>query len=144
MVSALNELNQAEPFSLAVTGEAEDWLPLLDKLVGPSLLRPFYARDERDLLDIVQSGCVDAAVLDEELAWDVDVLSMLRMIRRVDIAIPVVVVTSRNDRRWLEDALRLAAFSILAKPLQLEPLLQQIWRMMEDFDQFFQQGPGEL
>ncbi|HHH76439.1 MAG TPA: response regulator [Phycisphaerae bacterium] len=145
MVASLNDLGyaEAEPFSLAVTGEAEGWLPVLEQLVGPTLLRPMFARDEKDLLDIVQSGSADAAVLDDEVAWDIGVLSMLRMIRRVNITLPVVIVTSRNDRRWMEDALRLTAFSILTKPLQLEPLLRQIRRMMEDLDQFFRGQHGE-
>jgi DNA-binding NtrC family response regulator len=53
------------------------------------------------------------------------------MIRRVDPRLPVVIVSRHNERRWLEDALRLAAFSVLNKPLQFEPLLRQIWRMMD-------------
>jgi DNA-binding NtrC family response regulator len=57
------------------------------------------------------------------------------MIRRLDADLPVVVVTARRDRRLLQDALRLAAFSVVVKPLQLEELLRQIQRMMIRLDE---------
>jgi response regulator of citrate/malate metabolism len=47
----------------------------------------------------------------------------------------VVVVTAHRDRRWLEHALRLAAFSVVVRPLQLEELLRQIQRMMFRIDE---------
>jgi len=82
----------------------------------------------------VESGDADAAVLDEDANWEQDVLQVLRMVRRLDRALPVVVVTSHTERRWLESALRLAAFSVVAKPLELENLLRQIQRMMQRLD----------
>jgi CheY-like chemotaxis protein len=108
MVAVLNQ--HREPFHLVVTGEAESWLPALELIVGPDVLVPTMVSDDRELLD--------AAVLDDEARWAVDVLQLLRMIRRLDADLPVVVVTARRDRRLLQDALRLAAFSVVVKPLQ--------------------------
>ena len=133
----------SQPLSLVVTGEAEGWLPALQQIVGPQWLRPQHARDQKDLLDIVQAGEADAAVLDEEADWDVNVLQLLRMIRRVSASLPVAIVTTHTDRRWMEDALRLAAFSVLTKPLQLEPLLRQIQRMMVRLDLLLREGHEE-
>jgi len=124
------EQSDRRPLGLVVTGEAEWWLPALDRIIGPSLLRPVRVNSDRELLDVVSSGQAQAAVLDDEAQWAVDVLRLLRMIRRLDKALPVVVVTSRTDRRLLQDALRLAAFSVVVKPLALEELLRQIQRMM--------------
>ena len=132
MVAAVNE--RQKPISLVVTGEAESWLPALDLILGPRLVEPLEVRNDRELLDVVESGQADAAVLDEAADWSVDLLRLLRMIRRVNQALPVVVISSRNDRRWLEDALRLTVFSVVARPLQLEDLLRQIHRMMVRLD----------
>jgi len=52
----------------------------------------------------------------------------------------VVVLTTRTDRRWLEDALRLTAFSVVIKPLGLEELLRQIQRMMHRLDEMLRGG----
>ncbi len=128
------------PFSLVVSGEAETWLPSLRQIVGPQWLTAYQVHNDSQLMEIVHSGLADAAVLDEQAPWSVDVIHLLRMIRRVDEALPVVVVTSRSDRRLLQDALRLAAFSVVTRPLALEELLRQIQRMMARLDFILRQG----
>jgi len=115
-------------------------LPALETIIGPQLLKPVQVDSDRELLDVVRSGHADAAVLDDEARWSVDVLKLLRMIRRLDQELPVVVVTKRRDRRLLEDALRLTAFSVMVKPLALEELLRQIQRMMARIDRTFRRG----
>lgn len=122
------------PFSLVVTGEAEAWLPALEVIVGHDYLAPHRVDSGGELLDVVRSGQADAAVLDDQTDWLEDVLQLLRMVRRVDAALPVVVVTAHRERRWLEDALGLAAFSVVNRPLALEELLRQIQRMMDRID----------
>ncbi len=139
MVAVWNSAKQ--PFGLVVTGEAESWLPALERIVSPRWLTTYRADSNRELLDVVEGGLADAAVLDDAAAWDVDVLHVLRMIRRVNRLLPVVVVTGRRDRRWLEDALRLTVFSVVARPLELEELLRQIHRMMERVDRALRGGP---
>jgi DNA-binding NtrC family response regulator len=128
MVAVANE--RSEPFGLVLTGDAQAWRDALEQLVGPQL-RTYPVRADRELLDVVEAGLVDAAVLDEGIRGNFEVLELLRLIRRLDAAMPVVVVTARRDRRVLEGALRLAAFSVVSRPLQLEDLIQQVWRMME-------------
>jgi|GEM_PF-1137873 len=133
------------PFGLVVTGEAEFWSDALQRIVGPSFLRTYNARSGDELLDVVRSGRADAAVLDESAEWELDVMKILRMIRRLNEALPVVVVTQRTDRRTLEDALRLTAFSVVARPLEIEEMLRQIQRMMDRLDAMLRnevEGPG--
>ena len=140
MVAALNQ--RGGPFGLVVTGEAESWLPAVEQIVGPNVVVPYKVNDDRELLDVVGSGVADAAVLDDEADWCMDILHMLRMIRRLDRLLPVVVVTARRDRRLLEGALRLTAFSVVAKPLELEEFLRQIRRIMVRLDEFLRgEGP---
>jgi DNA-binding NtrC family response regulator len=140
MVATLNKARQ--PFNLVVTGEAEAWLPALKQIVGPRWLTTHRVKGDEELLEVVEAGVADAAVLDDAVGWHLDVLQLLRMIRRLDAMLPVVVITGRRDRRWLEDALRLAAFSVVARPLQLEELLRQIRRMMVRLDRALREGPA--
>lgn len=138
MVAALNKTER--PFSLVVTGEAENWRPVLDAIVGPRWLVTFEARNDREVLEVVRSGIADAAVLDDSAELGVEALQLLRMIRRLDAVLPVVVVTTEHpERRWLEDALRLAAFSVVTGPLELEELLRQIQRMMLRINQMLRE-----
>ena len=139
MVAAMKK--RGEPFNLVVTGEAESWVPVLAQIVGPEWLLPHKVSDDGELLDMVESGLADAAVLDDAVGWKIDVLHLLRMIRRLDELLPVVIVTDRHDRRWLESALRLAVFSVVVRPLELEELLRQIQRMMLRLDSMLRGGP---
>ena len=141
MVAALN--TRDGPFGLVITGEAESWEPALGQILGPQLLVTYRVSGHHELLEVVRSGLADAAVLDDEADWQVGVLQMLRMIRRLDRLLPVVVVSRHSERRWLEDALRLAAFSVVTKPLELEELLRQVQRMMVRLDQMLRQDPGQ-
>jgi len=127
------------PLNLVVTGEAESWLPALETIVGPRYLLAHRVVGDRELLEIVSGHAADAAVLDDAVDWQLDVLRMLRMIRRLDRMLPVVVVTGRPDRHWMETALDLAAFSVVTRPLALEVLLRQIRRLMERLDEALRQ-----
>lgn len=135
MVAALNEMTD-RPFGLVVTGEAENWRPVLDMIVGPRWLITYQARSDHEVLEVVRAGVADAAVLDDSAELGMEALQLLRLIRRMDAMLPVVVVTPRHpERRWLEDALRLTAFSVVTGPLELEELLRQIQRMMSRLNQ---------
>ncbi len=133
MVAALNQ--RKAPFGLVVSGEAEAWQNALEQIVGPGWIATYKVKGDNELMEVVRSGVVDAAVLDEDVDWGLDVMQLLRMIRRLDAMLPVVVVTRRNDRRLLESALRLTAFSVVSKPLELEELLRQIRRIMVRLDE---------
>ena len=121
---------------MVVTGEAGELSPALGKLVGANLLRTTVANSHRELLDIVAGGHFDMAVLDEEALGELDIIRLLRLIRRMDQRVAVVLVTSHSDRRWLEDAIKLSAFSVLGKPLELEVLLRQLYSVMMRFNRY--------
>ncbi len=126
----ITDPNTERPFRLVVTGEAESWLPALAQLISPRFVQPHKVNDDNELIGIVRARQADAAVLDDQVEWGLDVLRLLRMIRRVDADLPVVVVTGHRDRRYLQSALELRAYSVVARPLALEQLLQQIHGMM--------------
>jgi DNA-binding NtrC family response regulator len=138
MVAAL--YRESQPLRLVVSGEAGSWQMALEQIVGPQWLTMVPVRGDRELMEVVRAGEADAAVIDDEVDWGLDVLQVLRMIRRMNDQIPVVVVTSRRDRRLLEAALRLAAFSVVTKPLELEELLRQLQRLMIRLDRILRDG----
>jgi DNA-binding NtrC family response regulator len=133
--------NRESPLNLVVTGEAESWMPALGQIVNPQWLSVRRVNSDNELLHVIQAGQADAAVLDEAGGWEQDVLNLLRMIRRLDEQLPVVVLTGHTDRRWLENALRLAAFSVVVKPLELEELLRQIHGIMLRLHRQLRDGP---
>ena len=133
MVLTTRQRDRPGPFGLAVTGEGEQYLQALRLIVGPTWLRTYQVDSDREVIQLVRSGKADALLLDEE-AIAVDGLKLLRTIRRFNESMLVVLLTEHTERRWLEEALRLAAFSVVIKPLRLEEMLVQIHRMMVRLD----------
>jgi len=129
------------PFGLVVTGEARSWQDALERIVGLDRLRTYQVQGGGELLEVVRAGLADAAVLADDAQHGMDAMHMLRLVRRLNVRLPVVIVTARTDRRWLEDALRLTAFSVVSQPLELEELLRQIWRMMARMDAMMRMRP---
>lgn len=123
------EQSRRRPFGLVVSGDACRHEDAVRKLLGPNFVVTYRATNAGELLKIVEHRGADAAVLDA--GDDHELLKTLRMIRRVNMAIPVVLVAQEVSRRFLEDALRLAAFSVAHKPLEREELLMHLRRIFE-------------
>jgi len=140
MVETQPKLSQ--PFRLIVTGESRSWLQALDAIVGPRWVAPCQVNSDRELLDVVQGQQADAVVLDDAVEWALDVLRILRLIRRADARLPVVVVTRHRDRQHLQAMLDLRAYSVLGRPVELEQLLRQIHGMMLQMNRMLREGPG--
>jgi DNA-binding response OmpR family regulator len=131
-MSAASEQHAKRPLSLVVSGETRRHGETLRKLLLPELVKMLDAHNMHELLGIVQHGAADAVVVDSDRD-DQELLTMLRLIRRVDWAVPVILVAREVSRRFLEGALRLEAFSIAHKPLEREELLIQLRRIMERY-----------
>ncbi len=140
MVVNRPEMLRRSRFELVITGEARNYAQFLERLVGPDLLLLKPVGTEEQVLNLVQSGQPDAVVLDEA-AMRIDALRVLRMIRRVNQTMLVLVLAQRANERRLAEALDLAAFSVVLKPLHLEELLNQLYRMMLRMENELRQGP---
>ncbi len=130
LMMAATKHSRETPFRLVVTGQAEDWAPALRRLIGPRYMLVQQVENNRELIDAVESHQVDAAVVDDQVDWARDGLKLLRMIRRIDTELPVVIVTHHQDRQFLQSALQLRAYIVVNAPLGFEQLVRQIYGMM--------------
>lgn len=133
MVAQALQDDRTGPFGLVVSGEAGDYAEAVMQIIGPRWVETYKVSSDGEVLRLVRAGVADAVILDEEVA-EIDILALLRMVRFLNQALLVVLLTGPADRRRLEEALRLAAFSVVIKPLRLEELLVQIHRMMVRLD----------
>ncbi len=79
----------------------------------------------RSALDSVRRGAVDLMVLDLGLP-DMDGLEVIRQVRAAGSALPIIVLSSRDDERAKVEALDLGADDFVAKPFGIDELFARI------------------
>ncbi len=91
---------------------------------------PLEATNEGEALERVRDHEVDAVVLDLKLA-DEDGIQVLRRLRELDPALPVVMLTGHGTVEHAVRATRLGAYDFVLKPPDLEHLEVVLRRAME-------------
>lgn len=123
----------------------EHWTQQLPRLLEPQGIHAVVARTGRDAVNWVEREPTHLAVVDlltpRDEAGDSDEnrpggLWLLEMLRRLPAAPPVVVVSNksyslRQAQRFLNEALRLGAFSVVNRPVQIDTLLQVVRRLLD-------------
>ncbi|MEX0653546.1 MAG: hypothetical protein WD534_08600 [Phycisphaeraceae bacterium] len=130
----------------------EHWTRQLPRLLEPQGIHAHLARTGREALDLASRLDLHAAIVDlltptggtgaaaGQRATTRDPLPgglwLLQVLRRKPVQPPVVVVSNdfyawRQADRYLNEALRLGAFSVINRPVELDPLLQVIRRLID-------------
>jgi len=122
---------------LLITDLDVDWCEHVGEVVEPEGFDPVIAPSLDEVIDLVGSGRVSAAILGP--VEEPDPLTVLRMIRTVNSGLPIVLVARHMTRRVLEDALSLAAFSVIQSPVEDELLAEVVHRILTRFFERFEQ-----
>ena len=127
----------------------EYWSRQLPRLLEPQGVVTHLASTGRQALDLAENLPIHAAVIDmgtpmgEDSSKGADAFSgepagawLMQLFQRLPNRPPVVIVHSRTYSqreadRVLRDALRLGAFSVLNKPIELEQLLRVFRRLLD-------------
>ncbi len=120
----------------------EHWTRTLPRLMQPLGVESFVARTGEEAVDVTQRIDIHAALIDlatprdNHSAADDAGLWLLEVLTRQPNTPPIVVVNSRalttmQVHKFLNDALRLGAFTVVNRPVQLESLLAVIQRVLD-------------
>lgn len=126
----------------------EHWSRQLPQLLAPQGIETHTASTGREALDLIERVQFHAAVIDlatppgdvttgpAAASGGASGLSLLDLFRRLPGTPPIVVLrspafTKRQAERLLVESMRLGAFSVLDKPVDLERLLAVFRRMMD-------------
>lgn len=122
----------------------EHWTHQLPRLLEPQGVQAHVARTGKEALALAKQLTIHAAVVDLLTPADERTgssgapggLWLLEVLRRHPNRPPVVLVSNpsfsqRLTQRYLNEALRLGAFSVLNRPVQLEALLESIRRVID-------------
>ena len=132
---------------------AEHWTTQLPRLLAPQGVAAYVARSGREAIDLAERVQLHAAVIDLSTPLgddehDPDVhhgssdprspagIWLLELFRRLPNQPPVVVVrgpavSARQFDRLMREALRLDAFSVVNKPVDLEQMLAVFRRLID-------------
>jgi len=155
MVLVREETRVSSPnrFNVLLTEDRVDasghWTSQLSRLLEPQGVRSYVVRSGDEAVSVVQREVIHAALVDlstprsvcgpggpRVAGQDPEGFWLLEMFRRHKRRVPIVVINSRivgqrHAQRLLEQALRLGAFSVVNRPVQIESLLQVIRRLVE-------------
>jgi CheY-like chemotaxis protein len=122
----------------------EHWTSVLPRLLQPQGIVAYIARSGREAMDLAGHLEIHAAVIDlarpldeaaEKAAAQEAGLRLLELFHRLPNRPPMVVVHrpayNREADRLLREALRLGAFSVLHKPVELEQVLAVFRRLLD-------------
>jgi len=116
---------------LAVDDESSS-LEALEDLLTMHGFRVFTAPEGRKAIDVFREQRPDLVITDIRMPH-VDGLELLREVRRIDDAVPVIFVTGHGDLDNAVRALRRGAYDFLLKPINAEILLNTVCKGIEHF-----------
>jgi two-component system KDP operon response regulator KdpE len=103
--------------------------PAILRFLRAGLTAQGYVVSEADhgqpAIDVARRGGADLIVLDLGLP-DIDGLEVIRRVREAGLAVPIVVLSSRDDERAKVAALDLGADDFVTKPFGIDELLARI------------------
>jgi len=143
----------ASRFNVLLTEDREHsaghWTRQLPRLLQPQGVRAYVARTGREAVAMVSDLEIHAALIDLATPQDdlppgtgsspvgeAQGLWVLEVLKRQPTRPPIVMVNSRaiariQAQRFLNDALRLGAFSVVNRPSDLEDMLSVIRRLID-------------
>lgn len=122
----------------------EHWTQQLPRLLQPHGVQAFVARSGREALELAEQREIHAAFIDlltpasdPRSTTGPGGLWLMQLLRRLPRRPPIVLVTNdvyfdqRQIQRLINEALRLGAFSVINRPVELNALLQVIRRLID-------------
>ncbi len=103
----------------------------MDEAFRPCGLTLFRARTRADALATVEKGGLAAAILIDDRPR-VDGLTLLRLIRSIDMILPCWLVTAKATRRTLEVALDLSVCGVMETPTNVIEFTRTFVRYLDD------------
>lgn len=123
---------QTQPTSRLKVLLADDngsWNHTVRTLLQPQGVETVVVRTGREALNLIESRQIHVAVLDHSMP-QLGGLQIVRMMRQMQGAPPAILLTHQLTTQLLQDALGMNVFSVIAKPVDFNLLLQSLAGVM--------------
>ena len=121
-------LVQSENVNVLISNANWAWPQAVEEIFQPRGVNALVADSGGDMVQLVNHNKIHLAILDTALE-ELSGMQTLRLIRKQDNLLPCILVAQQVDKRLLAEALVLQVFSVVAKPVDLALLAEQIDRL---------------
>jgi len=100
--------------------------------LAPQGVQTVAARTGREALDLIQSGTIHVAVLDQRMP-QLGGLQVVKRMREFPSAPPTILLADHLTNHLLHEALGMKVFSVLSKPVDFNLLLDSLARVLRRY-----------
>ncbi len=119
------------PGNILIVDDDRNLLELMGMMLQSAGYEVTTAHDGEGALSAVKGDAFDLAVVDLRLPGT-DGISLMREFHQINPEMPVIILTAHSSVKSAVEAIRMGAFNYLAKPFDLDELLLQIERALEN------------
>ncbi len=124
-----------KPINLLLVDDEQEYGNVLAKRFARREIATTNAYNGSEALQALRWRDFDVVVLDLKLGGDMDGLEVLRICKRIDKNLPVIILTGHGSAEAAKEGLALGAFDYLTKPCELDELLGKIHQATQSSEQ---------
>lgn len=121
-------LSQSDSVNVLISDANWAWPQAVAQIFRPRGINAMVAETTNDMVQIIDTRKIHLAILDEGMG-----VQTMKIIRKHDKLLPCLLLAKKIDHRLLAEALKLRVFSVLAKPVDLTILAEQINRIFRKY-----------
>jgi len=119
--------------TVLLANEQEDWHHTVRGLLEPQGVQTLVARSGREALDLIETRPIHVAVLDQQMP-QLGGLQVIKMMRELRHAPPAAILLANQlTNHLLHEALGMQVFTVLAKPVDFNLLLDSLARVLKRY-----------
>ena len=122
----------AHRLTVLLADENQDWALTVRGLLAPQGVQTVAARTGREALDLIQSGTIHVAVLDQKMP-QLGGLQVVKRMQEFPTAVPTILLADHLTNHLLHEALGMKVFSVLSKPVDFNVLLDSLARVLRRY-----------
>ncbi|MDW7771717.1 MAG: sigma-54 dependent transcriptional regulator [Desulfobulbaceae bacterium] len=119
--------------TILVVDDEPNYLIVLSELLRDEGFEVYTAQSGQEALPIVHNTDLDLIISDMKMPG-IDGIQLLEQSKKINRDLPVILITAYAEVARAVEAMRLGAFTYLAKPFSNEALLASVQKAMEHYD----------
>ena len=127
VLSVVGNLSKIEKVNLLASETNWAWTQAVRDIFQPRGINLMTAKNADEFVDVIEKKPIHATIVDMDTKAGGFVI--VRIIRKVNPAVPCIMLSSKGESQTLGKALALGIFSVIDKPVDMTVLQQQLNRL---------------